>query len=160
MPSALLQPLPPFVPLCPLQEGSRRPGPFLFSTAKGFTGHQEAGAGVAGLMEAALLVQHAAVGPAVSLRNLNPHVFGALQGHSVAIARGGPYAVPSSQRERPLLLGVSSFGAQGTNAHALVGGSGAAAALGVGSEGLAGGSHWRPVTCWVAPRFQVGGREI
>ena len=44
-----------------LQEGARRKSAFIFATAKGYTGHQESGAGVAGLMEAALLAQHAAV---------------------------------------------------------------------------------------------------
>ena len=63
-----------------LQEGSRRP--FLFATVKGFTGHQESGAGVAGLMEASLLVQHAAAPPALHLRHLNPHLHGALTGHT------------------------------------------------------------------------------
>ena len=63
-----------------LQEGSRRP--FLFATVKGYTGHQESGAGVAGLMEASLLVQHAAAPPALHLRHLNPHLHGALAAHT------------------------------------------------------------------------------
>lgn len=139
----------------PKQRGGDIIRPFLLATAKGYTGHQEAGAGVAGLMEAALLVQHAAVQPAVSLRILNPHVHSALQGHAVSIARGGPYGVPSAHTDKQLLLGVSSFGAQGTNAHALVSGSRAAAAIPINTAGVVGESKWRTTICWVAPQVQV-----
>lgn len=148
------QPVLPY--LLGLQEGAGRASPFIFSTAKGFTGHQESGAGVAGLMEASLLVQHAALPPAVNLRNLNPHVHGALSSHAVTIARGGPYGAPSAQRDRALMLGVSSFGAQGTNAHALVAGSGAATAIAVNGDGLVGGAQWSCASYWVTPRIQVG----
>jgi 3-oxoacyl-(acyl-carrier-protein) synthase/acyl carrier protein len=140
-------------------EGSQRGAaggssiPFLFSTVKGYTGHQESAAGAVGLMEAAQLVQLHAVAPALHLRNLNPHVHGSLAHHPVSIARGGPFAVPSKQQDGKLLIGVSSFGAQGTNAHALVSGSGAAVTLdSVTSTALP--LIWRSSRCWVAPRIQ------
>lgn len=139
-------------------EGNQRNGagtaplPFVFSTVKGYTGHQESAAGAVGLMEAAQLVQLQAVAPALHLRNLNPHVHGSLAHHPVSIARGGPYAVPSKQQDGRLLIGVSSFGAQGTNAHALVSGSGAPVTLDSLTTVLP--LVWRSSRCWVAPRIQ------
>ena len=68
-----------------MQEGAysqKSCSPFLLATVKGYTGHQESGAGVAGLMEASVLVQHAVTAPALHLRHLNPHVHGALAGHA------------------------------------------------------------------------------
>jgi 3-oxoacyl-(acyl-carrier-protein) synthase/acyl carrier protein len=138
-------------------EGNQRssagntPIPFVFSTVKGYTGHQESAAGAVGLMEATQLVQLHAVAPALHLRNLNPHVHGSLANHPVSLARGGPYAVPSRQQDGKLLIGVSSFGAQGTNAHALVSGSGGAVTLdSLPSLPLI----WHSSRFWVAPRIQ------
>lgn len=68
-------------PLPFVQEGARQRRPFLLATVKGATGHQESGAGVAGLMAASVLVQAGAVPPALHLRHLNLHVHGALAGH-------------------------------------------------------------------------------
>jgi len=135
------------------QEGApKQRRPFLFATVKGFTGHQESGAGAAGLQAASVLVQAAAVPAALHLRNLNPHVFGALAGHAVSIARGGPYGVPAGQPgSSALMVGVSSFGAQGTNAHALMAGSGAAAVIGAAEAGQ---TAWRRSRCYVAPAVQ------
>lgn len=90
---------------------------------KGYTGHQEAGAGVAGLMEALNLASFSSIPPALHLRNLNPHVAATLQGRAVGIARGGPAPVGQVSPAGLLVTGVSSFGAQGTNAHALVRGT-------------------------------------
>jgi len=132
--------------------GGSAPIPFVFSTVKGYTGHQESAAGAVGLMEAAQLVQLHAVAPALQLRNLNPHVHGSLAHQPVSIARGGPYAVPSKQQNGRLLIGVSSFGAQGTNAHALVSGSGAPVTLNSGTTVFP--LVWRSSRCWVAPRIQ------
>ena len=137
-----------------LQEGAQRQRrPFLFATVKGFTGHQESGAGVAGLQAASVLVQAAAAPAALHLRHLNPHVFGALAGHAVSIARGGPFGVPVGQPGSSLLVGVSSFGAQGTNAHALMAGSGAAAVTNASAVGQT-MTAWRRSRCYVAPAVQ------
>ena len=142
-------------PSC-LQEGVPRKGGFVLATAKGYTGHQEAGAGVAGLMEASLLIQHAAVPPALHVRHLNPHVHGALRGHAVAVARGGPLGMPSSRADgRQLVLGVSSFGAQGTNAHALVASSREHAAIAADSCSNSLSRLWQPSYCYVAPPVQA-----
>lgn len=136
-----------------MQEGVQRQqrAAFLFSTVKGITGHQESGAGVAGLQAAALLVQAAAAPPALHLRHLNPHVHGALAGHAVSIARGGPYAVPSARPAGALLVGVSSFGAQGTNAHALLSSVASAAVIGAAWQAA---PAWRRARCYVAPAVQ------
>ena len=143
----------PNLPWCAQEGAQRQRRPFLFATVKGFTGHQESGAGVAGLQAASMLVQAAAVPAALHLRHLNPHVFGALAGHAVSIARGGPHGVPAAHPGSPLLVGVSSFGAQGTNAHALMSGSGAAAVIGASGAGQP-ATAWRRSRCYVAPAVQ------
>lgn len=100
-----------------------------------------------------MLVQAAAAPAALHLRHLNPHVFGALSGHAVSIPRGGPYGVPVGQPGSSLLVGVSSFGAQGTNAHALMAGSGAAAEISASAIGQT-MTAWRRSRCYVAPAVQ------
>jgi hypothetical protein len=72
---------------------------------------------------------------------------------AVSIARGGPYGLPNARAASPLLVGVSSFGAQGTNAHALLAGSGAAAVISVGSSSQL-APAWRRSRCYVAPAVQ------
>lgn len=104
-------------------EGKARSFPFLMATVKGYTGHQEAAAGIVGLMEASQLLQVSSTAPALHISNLNPHVSSVISRQAASIARGGPYGLPSTQSDRCLLVGVSSFGAQGTNAHALMSGS-------------------------------------
>lgn len=116
---------------------------------KGYTGHQEAGAGVAGLLEALNLVAHSSIPPALHLRNLNPHVTATLQGRAVGIARGGPAPVGQVSARGLLVTGVSSFGAQGTNAHALVKGSS------ISSTKPESKAMVQTSRCWVAPAMQV-----
>ena len=120
---------------------------------KGYTGHQEAGAGVAGLTEALNLVSHSSIPPALHLRSLNPHVVAVLHGGAVGIARGGPAPVGQLSAAGLLVTGVSSFGAQGTNAHALI--RGASKDVVSRTEGTK--SMLRASRCWVTPAIQVGG---
>ena len=111
-----------------------RTTPYVFSTVKGYSGHQGAGA-TAGIIEAVLAVSHAAVAPALHLRTLNPHIVNTLEqsgtAAGVGLARGGPYGVPATRAtvssdttsvDTGLRMGVSSFGANGTNAHVIVAG--------------------------------------
>ena len=121
----------------------------MFSTVKGYTGHQESAAGAVLLMEASQLVQRRAVPPALHLRNLNPHVHGTLAHHDVSIARGGPLPASCKQSDGRLLIGVSSFGAQGTNAHALVGSSLADTTMPTNDD-----IPWKSMRYWVAPPLQ------
>ena len=134
-----------------VQEGQNRKVPFLFATVKGYTGHQESAAGAVGLIEATHLVQRHALPPALHLRNLNPHVYGSLARHPVSIARGGPYPTPTAQQNGKLLVGVSSFGAQGTNAHALVSGTGTSSVLSPANSA----TPWKSTRFWVAPQIQT-----
>lgn len=134
-----------------MQDDAARQQPLTLATVKGYTGHQEAGAGVAGLMEALNLVSHAGIPPALHLRNLNPHVAATLQTRAVGIARGGPAPLGQIGASGGLVTGVSSFGAQGTNAHALVRGNAGSMMSARGRTNV----MLQTSRCWVAPAFQV-----
>lgn len=141
-----------------MKDKSMRQSPLMISTAKGYGGHQEAGAGAVGLLEAASLASNSSIGPALHLRSLNPHVAAALGGKPAALARGGPFGIPSARNwEAALNVGVSSFGANGTNAHAI---------LSTWSENdgqrnlpticeVARTGYWKPQRFWTTPIFQV-----
>ena len=102
-------------------------------------------------MEALRLVSHASVPPALHLRSLNPHVAATLKGSAVAIARGGPAPVGQASLQGQLVTGVSSFGAQGTNAHALVRGTHDAVRAAEGRQNVL----LSKARFWVAPVMQV-----
>lgn len=99
-------------------QSERRPHSFLLATVKGYTGHQESAAGAVGLVEAVQVATRQSMAPALHVRHLNPHATAAIRENKVSIARSGPMSVPQDARD--MLIGVSSFGAQGTNAHALI----------------------------------------
>ncbi len=133
--------------------------PFVLASVKGYTGHQEAGAGVAGLLEAAALLGQRQLAPALHLRRLNPYVAGPLAGHSAYVSRAG--LAPLAQlggAESPLVFGVSSFGAQGTNAHALLAPAPQLAA-GAPAEAAGGGSSRQLALArgraWITPAHQA-----
>lgn len=71
----------------------------------------------------------------------------------MSIARGGPYGVPGGQANSVLLLGVSSFGAQGTNAHALLSGTGMPDVVGAAGS-VQPMPAWRAARCYAAPPAQ------
>ncbi len=77
-------------------------------------GHQEAAAGITGLLKAMLVLEHGQVPPHLHLRQLNPEIN--LDGtRLMVLGGGGPLPdVPSR------LAAVSSFGFGGTNAHAIL----------------------------------------
>ena len=90
--------------------------PLPTGSVKSNIGHTEAAAGIAGLIKAVLIAQHGVI-PA-SLHVDTPHPELAAAGYPVRVVRanepvrrGGPRA----------LLGVSSFGLSGTNAHVVLG---------------------------------------
>ena len=78
-------------------------------------GHLEAAAGVAGLIKAALALDHRAIPPSLHFREPNPHIpFDALPIRVQTALGHWP------ERDRPRLAGVSSFGFGGTNAHVVL----------------------------------------
>ncbi|MDH2426539.1 acyltransferase domain-containing protein [Sphaerisporangium sp. TRM90804] len=96
--------------------GERRPPgrPCLVGSVKSNIGHTEAAAGIAGLIKAALCVQHRLVPPTLHVREPNP---------TVASARSA-LRLPTEPRpltdRGPVVAGVSSFGISGTNVHVVL----------------------------------------
>ena len=129
--------------------------PLALATIKGFTGHQEAASGVANLLAAAITASSGCMPPAMHLRTLNPLVAGALAGQPTRIARGGPAGLPAptAGATGSMRMGVNAFGAQGTNAHAIIA-AGAASCFTRSSKGVVEGALRRK-RCWVAPPMQV-----
>ncbi|MDF5752446.1 type I polyketide synthase [Spongiactinospora sp. TRM90649] len=117
-------------------------------------GHQEAAAGIAGLIKALLVVEHREVPPNPLLRKPNPEID--LTASRLRLATGRPAPLPDS--EGPPLAAVSSFGFGGANVHVIVeaatepattgaesatttvGGEPATAPISVGGEPGSGGS--------------------
>lgn len=98
-----------------LGEGRRPDEPLLLGSVKTNIGHLEAGAGIAGLIKAALSVHHGEIPPHLHLTRVNPRIsLGEI-----------PAAIPARReawpgRGRPRVAGVSAFGMSGTNAHVVV----------------------------------------
>ena len=89
--------------------------PLVIGSVKTNIGHLEAAAGIAGLIKAALCVQHGEIAPHLHFKTPNPHI---------------PWEdyrllVPATGRKwntgRTRIAGVSGFGFNGTNAHVIVG---------------------------------------
>jgi acyl transferase domain-containing protein/acyl carrier protein len=87
--------------------------PCALGAVKTNIGHLEAAAGVAGLIKAALALEHEEIPPNLHFESLNPHI--SLEGTRLYV----PTAVVPWSREagRIRFAGVSSFGFTGTNAH-------------------------------------------
>ncbi|HWD97874.1 MAG TPA: type I polyketide synthase [Bryobacteraceae bacterium] len=87
----------------------------IIGSVKGNIGHAEAGAGVAGLIKAAMCIKHRQIPPNVHSENPNPKIpFADL-----------PVRVPKTLESWPetggrALAGVNSFGFGGTNAHVVI----------------------------------------
>ncbi|MEU6475183.1 acyltransferase domain-containing protein [Streptomyces massasporeus] len=98
--------------------GADRPAdrPLMTGSVKTNLGHTEAAAGIAGLIKAALMLRHGVV-PA-SLHLEEPHTLLAQDDFPVrVVTRNRPLDAAGSRA----LVGVSSFGLSGTNAHAVLG---------------------------------------
>ncbi|GAA4703510.1 hypothetical protein GCM10023263_46870 [Phytohabitans rumicis] len=109
----------------------RDPGdPLLIGSIKSNLGHLEAAAGIAGVIKAALVLQHGVVPPTVHFAQPNPHIPFADWGLRVATA-----PEPLADRGRAARAGVSAFGFGGTNAHVVLEAVGAPSAG--GSNGAA-----------------------
>lgn len=88
--------------------------PLLIGSVKTNIGHLEAGAGIAGLIKAALVVKHGFIPPHLHLRTPTRHVSTA--DLKIEIPTGGR-AFPDCSRR---VVGVNSFGFGGTNAHVVL----------------------------------------
>ncbi|HEU4669269.1 MAG TPA: amino acid adenylation domain-containing protein [Dyella sp.] len=82
---------------------------------KGHLGHLNAASGVAGLIKAALALQHGELPPTLHYRTPNPEVPFA-EGPFRVVAECTPWSSGSAPRR----AGVSSFGVGGTNAHVIL----------------------------------------
>jgi polyketide synthase 12 len=78
-------------------------------------GHLEAGAGVAGVIKAALAMQHRQLPPNLHTRHLNPRL--SLAGTQITPLTANTAWQPEAG---PRIAGVSAFGLSGTNAHVIL----------------------------------------
>lgn len=90
-------------------------GPLPVGSVKTNLGHLEAAAGVAGLLKAIVVLRHREIPPSLHSRTLNPGID--FDGLGLLPVRE---RLPLGGGERPL-VGVSSFGAGGANAHVVLG---------------------------------------
>ncbi|MFI1018817.1 beta-ketoacyl synthase N-terminal-like domain-containing protein, partial [Streptomyces sp. NPDC020965] len=93
-----------------------RDAPLLVGSVKTNIGHLEGAAGIAGLLKTLLAVGHRTLPP--SLNHLRPHPAIDTEAWQLKVVTE-PTAWPRAEG-RPVLAGVSSFGAGGTNAHVVV----------------------------------------
>ncbi|GIE91939.1 type I polyketide synthase [Actinoplanes regularis] len=93
--------------------GRDRARPLLIGSVKSNLGHLEAAAGIAGLVKAVLSLEHGHIPPTVHYRSPNPHIDFDRLGLAVA-----DETTPLPDGDA--LIGVSSFGFGGTNAHAVL----------------------------------------
>jgi 3-oxoacyl-(acyl-carrier-protein) synthase len=148
--------------------GSNSRPAFVFSTIKGYAGHSESAAGAVGVLEAVAVMLQKALAPALHVRHLNPYIAGPLHSRNAVINRSSGLAPVPLWQDRAVqgagaagaevAMGVSSFGAQGTNAHAILGHS-HSWALQRGTSGASGSSAqqqnvWQAQQFWVAPVCQ------
>ncbi|MGW0913804.1 thioester reductase domain-containing protein [Streptomyces sp. NPDC002784] len=98
--------------------GRNRPAdnPLKVGSIKTNIGHLESAAGIAGVLKLVLALQHGHIPPHLHFNDPNPNVdWGKL---NVEVTKdGGPW---DAEGGRPRVGGISSFGASGTNAHAVI----------------------------------------
>ncbi|MFF4244889.1 acyltransferase domain-containing protein [Streptomyces sp. NPDC001822] len=98
-----------------LGEGRPAGRPALVGSVKTNIGHAEAAAGIAGLIKAVLCLEHRVVPASLHLEEPNPAVPWASLPLEVVTRN-----TPLPDRGRPALMGVSSFGLSGTDAHVVL----------------------------------------
>ncbi|MBW8688279.1 SDR family NAD(P)-dependent oxidoreductase [Chitinophaga rhizophila] len=93
-------------------------------TVKSNIGHLEAAAGVAGLTKILLQMKHRQIAPSLHAQVLNPNiVFEAsplLLQQQLGLWERPTVTINGETKEYPLIAGISSFGAGGSNAHAVI----------------------------------------
>ncbi|KAJ5356330.1 hypothetical protein N7517_010939 [Penicillium concentricum] len=98
------------------QARSKEQDPLWIGSVKGNFGHLEGAAGIAGFIKAALVTFHREIPPQVHFKNPNP----AIDFQSLQLAVPTEIIPLASDRQHKLCVGVNSFGAGGTNAHAIL----------------------------------------
>jgi len=98
-----------------LGEGRAPDQPCVLGSVKTNIGHLEAAAGIAGLIKTVLALQHEEIPPHLHLQRLNPHISFGNTPLEIATERR-----PFPRGEEPVVVGVSSFGFGGTNAHVVL----------------------------------------
>jgi acyl transferase domain-containing protein len=88
----------------------------VLSSVKSGIGHQEAAAGVAGLLKASISVRNRRVGPQAWLETINPTL--ELDETPLKIAQKS--CINIGRPDKPVVAAVNSFGYGGTNAHVMV----------------------------------------
>ena len=99
-----------------LREGRAPDAPVTIGSVKTNVGHLEATAGIAGLMKAVLMLQHREIPPHLHFETPSPHI----PWDRLPVTVGTDLR-PWSAAEGQRVVGVSSFGFSGTNAHLVLG---------------------------------------
>ena len=99
-----------------LGEGRPRDRPLVLGTIKTNLGHTEGAAGVAGLLKAVLVLERERIPPHLHLVEPNPMIPWGELPVRVAPREGLPWGASGARR----IVGVSSFGISGTNAHLIL----------------------------------------
>lgn len=90
-----------------------RPNPLIIGSVKANIGHLEGAAGITGVLKAILALRARTVPPQVNFTTINPNVNNPDFFHI-------PRKVEPFTNSKPLMVGISSFGVSGTNAHVIV----------------------------------------
>ena len=130
--------------------GPRISTDLFFSSVKGFSGHEEAAAGAVLLSQCSYVLEAFALCPMLHLRSLNEHVKASLGGKNASLRYKFPReAEPLPRATTAMVMSVSSFAAQGTNAHAVVCKDFTPVTVAHGFDIRA----WNRQRYWVAPKF-------
>ena len=130
--------------------GRGRSSPLALGAVKATSGHAEAAAGTAGVLQAAGSLAQRATALLPHVRGLNPLVGNALASAGASLEGRAPAQVPLQEGPQvstepaggACAAGVSSFAYQGSNAHALV------AVTEAGSDSREESGAWRRRRCW------------